>query len=255
MYLSMECMHILCLSDLTLVSIQPLSAIISIDDTKGKTAISRPFTSKDNNVAGELWTPLIESCDVEIEVNLPEKSSTDALKLSLCSANVGYRGFGTRPESEHGKPRRELSGSCNIDVVCDEGNDWRAEISSVAAISTGGSLFCSGAMINNAQNIPRPLFLTAYHCGIRSNNAASLVTYWNFETSVCGGNPDGSLDQFSTGSTLLAGSSASDFTLVEMFSDPNPEWEISQAGWDRSGVDAINAIAIHHPSVDEKRIS
>lgn len=239
----------------------PVGGSLHVYDTKGKSAISRPFTSLDNNEGGELWTPVIESCDVTLEVNLPEKVSADDMKLSLCSANVGYRGFGTRPESEHGKPstrHRELSGSCNVDVVCDadDGNDWSGEISSVAAISTGGSLFCSGSMVNNVLNDQRPLFLTAYHCGIRSNNAASLVTYWNFETSTCGGSPDGTLDQFTTGATLLAGASASDFTLVELNASPKfLEYEVTYAGWDRSGVDATTAIAIHHPSVDEKRIS
>ena len=99
-----------------------------------------------------------------IEVNLDAKTSPEDLRLSLCAANVGYRGFGTRKEGQRGKPRRrELSGSCNIDVVCDEGDDWRDEISSVAAYSLGGSLFCTGAMINNARQDGKPYFLTAHH--------------------------------------------------------------------------------------------
>ncbi|MFG0260004.1 MAG: GC-type dockerin domain-anchored protein, partial [Phycisphaerales bacterium JB041] len=52
-----------------------------------------------------------------------------------------------------------------------------------------------------------------------------------------------------------SGASASDFTLVELDEAPDPAWEVSFAGWDVSGVDTPGAIAIHHPDVDEKRIS
>eukprot|EP00579_Thalassiosira_antarctica_P023749 CAMPEP_0201990080 /NCGR_PEP_ID=MMETSP0904-20121228/93185_1 /ASSEMBLY_ACC=CAM_ASM_000553 /TAXON_ID=420261 /ORGANISM="Thalassiosira antarctica, Strain CCMP982" /LENGTH=690 /DNA_ID=CAMNT_0048544329 /DNA_START=1005 /DNA_END=3074 /DNA_ORIENTATION=- len=300
-----------------------------IYDTKGGISLPRSFTSKDN--AGEsLWTPIIESCDVIIEVNLDAKTSPEDLVLSLCAANVGYRGFGTRKEAQHGKPRRrELSGGCNNDVICPVGDDWRDEISSVAAYSLGGSLFCTGAMINNARQDGKPYFLTAHHCGVtssnadslvvywnyetsicggtpdgnlafstegaifkatsevsdftlveldekpdaawgvnyagwdrsgahcgvRANNAESLVVYWNYETSICGGEPDGNLSKFTLGATFKATSSLSDFTLVQLASKPNAAWGVNHAGWDRSGADASSAVAIHHPGVDEKRIS
>ena len=162
------------------------------DDTKGRASIARPFTSEDNSKARQLWTPAIESCDVAIEINLAPSTSKEDLKLSLSSVNVGYKGFRIRPENEHGQPRRKLSGSCNIDVVCPEGNGWEAEISSVAVYSTGGGTFCTGAMINNANEDGTPFFLTAAHCGITSSNAPSLVTYWNFQSSQC---IDGQIDQ------------------------------------------------------------
>lgn len=187
-----------------------------------------------------------------IEVNLDSTTAPDDLLLTLCSANVGYRGFNTQ---EEGTPsRRELSGSCNVDVVCSEGDSWRDEIPSVAAISTGGSVFCTGFMVNNLNQDFTPYFMTAYHCGIRSNNAASLVVYWNYETSACGGNTDGNLDVFQTGSFFRAQYSPSDFTLVELDSNPDPAWGITFAGWDSSGANAASAVAIHHPSGDEKRI-
>jgi subtilisin-like proprotein convertase family protein len=170
--------------------------------------------------------------------------------------------------NDHPIPYFVRSGSCNIDVICDtvNGNDireWDAEIACVAAISTGGSGFCSGFMINNHLEDGQPFFMTADHCGINSGNAGSLVAYWNFENSICrapgseasGGPGDGSLSQFSTGATFLASSSASDFTLVKFVNPVDEAFEVSYCGWNATPDAPTSMVGIHHPSVDEKRIS
>ncbi|MFU8832431.1 MAG: choice-of-anchor D domain-containing protein, partial [Wenzhouxiangella sp.] len=123
--------------------------------------------------------------------------------------------------------------------------------------------FCTGFMVNNVEFDGVPYFMTANHCGMTAGNAASLVTYWNFENSTCrppgapgsGGTGDGSLNQFNTGSTLRASGSASDFTLVELFNQPDPDWGVTYAGWDARDQATDWAIAVHHPSTNEKRIS
>jgi hypothetical protein len=208
----------------------------------------RPFTAADNADHRQLWTPVLRTDTVVVEVTLPA-DARDELLLELTSINVGYRGFGLEdgPDVD--------SGSCNIDVICPEGDDWRDEIPSVAALQRSGSLLCTGFMVNNAAQNEKPLFMTARHCGVTSSTAATVVAYWNYETSVCGGTPDGSLAQFTTGSTWRSSYSPSDFTLVELSSVPDPGWGVTFSGWDATGSDASSAVAIHHPSVDEKRIS
>ena len=141
-----------------------------------------------------------------------------------------------------------------MDVVCPEGDDWREEISSVAVYSLGGGTLCTGWMTNNARQDGTPYFMTANHCGINSGNAASLVVYWNFETSVCGGTPDGSLAQSQTGSTFLSDYGSSDFTLVELDATPNAAFNVYYAGWDVRGATPPGAVGIHHPQGDEKAI-
>jgi len=218
--------------------------------------VVRAFTAADNESHGELWTPVVASDDLVVELRVPEKELAD-LRLHLKRIGQGYRPFGGRPSAQL------LSGSCNVDVICAEGDDWRLEIPSVGVISTGGSTFCTGFMVTNVREDLKPFFMTANHCGISSTNAASLVVYWNYENSTCrvpgsaasGGPGDGSLAQFNTGSIFRASSSFSDMTLVELDDDPDPAWELSWAGWDATGADASMAIAIHHPNTDEKRIS
>ena len=122
----------------------------------------------------------------------------------------------------------------------------------------GGSLACTGAMINDAESSGAPHFLTANHCGVSSSNAASVVAYWNYQSSSCvpgSTSGDGPLTQISSGATHLVSNSQSDVTLIRLNDLPNPEYGVTYAGWDRSGNAATIAVAIHHPSCDEKRIS
>ncbi len=205
----------------------------------------RTFTSSDNNMHNELWTPVIMANDVVIELTAPQ-SEIDSVRLRLTRINQGYRTFAQTTEK---------SGSCNVDVVCSEGDDWRDEINSVAVISTGGSTFCTGFMVNNTANDRTPYFMTAHHCKIRSYNAASLVTYWNYQTTSCGGSRNGEKQQFNTGSEFLADSSASDFTLVKLLKQPEPEAHVSYAGFEARDIGSNGATAIHHPNTDEKSIS
>ncbi|KAA0215057.1 MAG: hypothetical protein DYG94_03575 [Leptolyngbya sp. PLA3] len=223
----------------------PAGAQLYIYDTTGDLSI-RPFTSADNAAHGELWTPPTVSNDVILELSVPVKA-VEQVDLHLASINAGYRTFS--------EVFGDRSGSCNVDVVCPEGDGWRAEIASVAAISAGGSLFCSGFMVNNTAEDETPYFMTANHCGISSGNAASLVCFWNYQATTCGGPRDGSLSQFQSGSFFRASKSSSDFTLVELDELPDPAWMVAYAGWDAGGADAQWACGIHHPSVDEKAIS
>ena len=208
------------------------------------------FTADDNKDHRQLWTPVVETDDLMVEVVLPVKERWN-LELELTSVNVGYRKFGELTAELMGLKQ----GTCNNDVVCPVGDGWRDDIQSVGAISTGGSAFCTGFMVNNTAGDETPYFMTAYHCGITSGNAASLVVYWNFESPNCGDLGGGSLADFQTGSTFRAGYSASDFTLVELDDLPDPNSEVAYAGWDNGSQDATSAVGIHHPNGDEKAIS
>ena len=142
----------------------------------------RPFTADDNEAHGQLWTPPVLTDDLIVELTVPA-SEKDQVVLELTAINQGYRGFGTTPLVE--------SGSCNLDVEClDPGDPWRVQMRAVAVISTGGSTFCTGSLINDTANDHKMYFITASHCGINSDNAASLVAFWNYQNSSAG--PPGS---------------------------------------------------------------
>jgi lysyl endopeptidase len=205
----------------------------------------RDLTFEDNNIDQELWTPVIMANDVIIELVVPENEMNEVL-FEIFQINQGFRTFSQKTLK---------AGSCNVDVACEASKGWEQEVSAVAVISTGGSTFCTGFMVNNTANDKTPFFMTANHCRINASNAASLVAYWNYQTSKCGGRRDGQKTQWSSGSQFLASSSKSDFTLVRLNQAPRASWQVSFAGWDRSGDDASSATAIHHPATDEKSIS
>jgi lysyl endopeptidase len=205
-----------------------------------------PYTSANNADHGQLWTAVVLSDDIVVEVTIPS-TVQHMLVLELTSINVGYRGFG--------EIKADRAGSCNIDVICAQGDGWRSEIPAIAVISTGGSLFCTGFMVNDTAGDQTPYFMTANHCGITSSNAASLVVYWNFYSPTCGAHGGGSLATHQTGSTFRATYSTSDFTLVQLSQQPTASWNITYAGWDRRDQNSTSSVCIHHPNCDEKSIS
>ncbi len=216
-------------------------------------SIRGPFNAAQNRPDGEFWSPIIESDEVVIELQVP-LGLEGKVDLEVGSVNHGFRPFGAGAEK---------SGSCNVDVVCPEGDGWRDEIRSVGVYTVSGVFVCTGVLVNNTARDARQFFLTADHCSVGPNQAGSVVIYFNYENSTCrtpgsaesGGPGNGRLDQFVSGTTFRADYASSDFTLLEI-DDPIPrEYEVYFAGWDATGSTPSGAIAIHHPSTDEKRIS
>lgn len=214
-------------------------------------AVTDIYTEQDNEAHGQLWTPVLPGDEIVVELSLPAAALPD-LELELTAINHGYVAFGV--------PNSPDSGTCNVDVICPEGDPWRDEIRSVAIYQLSGSLACTGALVNNTAQDLTPYFLTAAHCGVTPSNAATVVVYWNYEQTYCRpigvqDTGDGSLAQYQTGAFWRAGYEPSDFTLVELDDDPEEAFNVHWAGWDRSDAAPPQAVTIHHPSTDEKRIS
>jgi len=231
----------------------PPDAVLFIHPPGEHTRENLTFDERDNKPHRELWTALLEGSEAVLELTLPPRER-DALSLSLSRVNVGYRGL-TAGDVSADEDALEKSGSCNINVVCSEGDEWRQEISSAAMYSLSGWYTCSGAMVNNTAGDETPYFLTADHCGVRSSNASTMVFYWNFESPSCDQRGGGPLNNSQSGATFRASYSRSDFVLVELDDLPKEAHQVAYAGWDRSGEDARSAVAIHHPNLDEKAIS
>ena len=226
-----------------------------------KNKILGPFTKSDNADHQQLWTPIIEGEEVTIELQISEQDIA-ALKLRLQYVNHDFMNILKSGNSSS-------SGSCNVDVVCGEEDGFplidtkRDIINSVGAFTLNGIEQCSGVLINNARNDCTPYFLTANHCEVTSSNAASVVVYWNYQNSECrqpesvesGGDGDGTFDQFSSGSSFVAGYAASDFTLLLLDDEVSPDFSPYFAGWNVGRQMPSASVCIHHPNVEEKRIS
>ncbi len=145
------------------------------------------------------------------------------------------------------------SGSCNNNVACPEAIGWEDEIRSACMLVSGGSGFCSGAMINNVNDDGIPYLLNSNHC---YSDPSSWVFWFNWESPTCT-NPGSSppYDALS-GALLRARNSASDFCLVELNDRPqNNGIDVFYAGWNRQNAALSSSVGIHHPAGDIKKIS
>ncbi|SDW35946.1 proprotein convertase P-domain-containing protein [Lysobacter enzymogenes] len=230
----------------------------------GDRGLISQYDASNNNSARQLWTAVVPGAEAVIEAVIP-RDKVGEFKLRLTKVNHDYVGFGPlarRLAAASGE--KGVSGSCNIDVVCPEGDGRRDIIRAVGAYSKSGTLACTGSLVNNTANDRKMYFLTAHHCGMgTASTAASIVVYWNYQNSTCrapntpasGANGDGSMSQTQSGSTVKATYATSDFTLLELNNAANPAFNLFWAGWDRRDQNYPGAIAIHHPNVAEKRIS
>lgn len=229
----------------------PDGASLTLDNPQ--TGASRgPFTAADL-IAGQLWTPILRGDELRVVLRTPADKRAES-RLRISQANYGFRGFGADGPSLK-------SGACNVDVVCPEGDEWRREIRSVARYTIQGLFLCTGQLMNNTAGDFRPYFLTASHCLSTEVEANGSVFYFNYETSVCGGTPDGQLEQVVSGASLMATSGAQgpdigpDFSLLELSEAPPAEFRPYYSGWDNRPDAPESVVAIHHPAGDEKRIS
>jgi hypothetical protein len=277
----------------------PPSARLYIYDNKDHTQVAGPYDAVSHNALGQLWTPIIASTDVMVEIDVAG-SEREQVDVVLGKINQGYRGFGTQTKgyeqpSMHvtgeGKsacsPEAVRSGSCNMDVAClDSADPWNNPRRSVGAYTINGADTCTGSLVNNTANDRSMLFMTASHCEV-VNNPAGIVVYWNYESPTCrtpgsgaSGTPVPRPTTTSSGSTFLArtrnpfdggdctnGAVCSDHTVVRLTGTPDPAWNLYWAGWDHSSTPATcvpgpsasstvgECASIHHPNVDEKRIT
>jgi PKD repeat protein len=145
--------------------------------------------------------------------------------------------------------------ACNININCPVGAPWIEQKRSITRItfSQGGSGYlCTGSLINNSLQNRSLLYLTANHC--EPDNHASMVFYFNYENPTCYGS-GGPLNQTLSGATLKSTNYATDFRLVQINGTMPAAFNGYFNGWDRSGTQPTNEVAIHHPGGANKKIS
>ena len=240
------------------------------------------FNNKSTKNAVESFaTGLVYGDTIILEYYLP-KNCTEKAIISISGIVHGYRyilpeyGYGNVPGNGF-----NLSGNCQVNINCSEGDNWQNEKRAVALVIVGGSRMCTGSLINNTNKDNSPYFLTADHClvneygariydAINNPNLNNWTFYWNYELPP---NPnDCNYDNttpsapfaFSTSGALVVannGTSVSDFALLKLTEDPKyftnyiPSFDPYYLGWDRTGSSGTGGVGIHHPRGDVKKIA
>ena len=207
------------------------------------------LTYENNKIDNSLSTSIIKGDNIILELTVPQNEA-DSILLHLDSIIHDYTDilnyYGT-----HDSDSRE---DCNINVICSEGDNWRDQINGVVRVSMGSGL-CSASIVNNTANDRTPYALFADHCV--SGSTSSYVFYFNYQSTSCSGT-SGSLNQSISGSTLLAQediNSGPDFALLEISSDIPESYNPFYVGWSRVSSAPQEAVGIHHPGADIKKIS
>lgn len=223
------------------------------------------FTEANNKKSGRFATALIHDEIATLEYYEPA-NVTGQGKIRISQIAHGYRTLDANEGQE------KVSGDCQVDVNCEEGEDWQIEKKGVARIVMDGLYLCTGTLVNNTANDCKPLFLTANHClmgGIKQDavinpDVSGFVFYWNYEVSKCG-LEEAPPEQTTTGGTVLANAGiqetgthtllSSDFALIDLDESPRGVYDVYYNGWDASGEQGNTGVGIHHPAGDVKKIS
>jgi hypothetical protein len=222
----------------------PRGARLWVHDPAFET-VHGPYTRADRSRRGRLFTPIVPGQEAVVTLQLPANAGRRA-GLELGTVNHGFRPFGRGLGKQ---------GSCNIDVVCPDGDLWRDQIRSVAVYTLEGVWDCSGNLVNNTAQDLKPFLLTAYHCGVTTGNDDSVVTYWNYQSTRCGDLGGGSLSQTISGSTLRSTWRDGDFALLELKNKPPEAYDVYYVGWDATGSRPQSTVVVHHPNAEEKAIA
>ncbi len=207
------------------------------------------FTEANNQADGVLGTTLVSGETIIIEYFEPAWVLFSG-QLEIGKVVHGYRTPGEGESAEvRGFGDAEF---CQNNVNCDVGADWQAQKRSVCRIINDGD-WCTAALINNTSNDGTPYVLSANHC--YSANVGSWVFWFNWESPNCTNPTVSPTYQSTSGSTLKARNSASDFLLLELNTPPPASYDVFYAGWNRSDNAPQRGTCIHHPSGDIKKIS
>jgi hypothetical protein len=149
------------------------------------------------------------------------------------------------------------AGSCNINVVCVEGNGLEEEVRSIAMIINGtGNRICTGTLVNNTALDGTPYLLSANHClpsDIEDLGVWSFI--FDYKSAECEPSENGLLGNSIFGSELVASNPISDFALLELDNTPPESYDVYYAGWSRSIISPPNTKCLHHPHGDVMKVS
>jgi hypothetical protein len=174
------------------------------------------------------WTNTIFADEVYVEVRLPA-SGISAFAIEAVGHLESGSGAGLAPAGAASamSPAAPESTSCFVDASCVAAAEFGSLESASHAVATllfreGTNFYaCSGGLVGTTDRSFVPYLLTAHHCFSDQTAASSLEAVFNYRNPTCDG-PYPSISSFprTLGSTLLATSATSDFTLVRLAQAP-----------------------------------
>jgi V8-like Glu-specific endopeptidase len=148
-----------------------------------------------------------------------------------------------------------INANCVVNAACQSSAAVNVAKDAVASMlfQSGGSFYiCTGGLIADSNtSTVIPYFLTAHHCISRSREAASLETYFDYQTTCSSPNCTQPFNNAgdTVGATLKASGSSSDYTLLQLSSAPaTADGVATYLGWLSTTVANTNNLALYRIS-------
>ncbi len=212
---------------------------------RDKSQIIGGFTERNNQNDGVFATTLVRGDEIIIEYFEPANANFSG-EINLYRVTHGYKSV------EQFNKTFGNSGTCNMNVACDDAAGWEDQIRSVCMFVSGGSGFCTGTLINNTNEDGIPYILSADHC---YRDPSSLVFWFNWESEICDNPSVSPLYNSMSGAVSRARNYVSDFWLIELNEEPPAEYNVYYSGWSIENTPSSSSVCIHHPNGDIKKIS
>ncbi len=226
----------------------PEGARLFVFDIEKKTILGA-FTCRNNKKHRRMSTFPIAGDKLILQYEEPLNAAQSG-ELKLAEVIHDYVGI---VSSQNRWPRR-LSGTCNVDVNCENISGTRDQQKSVCRILVRNELG-TGTLLNNTSNNGRPFIISAFHVfKSKIENADVALFDFNYESPFCT-QIDGYDQQSISGSVARAYSDSLDFMLVELSQKPPSNYRPYYSGWDRRVLAPTKAYTIHHPNGDTKKIT
>ncbi len=221
-----------------------------------RTDLLGAYTNIFNRPDEMLGTWLVQGSNLWVEYHEPAAVSGQG-KLNIAKVVHGYRSI---TDAEIQQKALGDSGDCNQDVDCSVGGDFdslKDKLKKSVGFIILNGFVCSGTLINNTNNDKAPYFLTANHCDSGSTATWAFRFNWISPSPSCAtvdSSPDATVNQTTSGATLLASNSESDMKLLTLDGGLDDSWDLEWAGWDRTGQTPDFVVGIHHPSGDIMKV-
>lgn len=158
------------------------------------------------------------------------------------------------------------SGSCQVNINCQEGDEWQHHKKGVARTLTpfdDGWYLCSGSLVNNTSDTIKPYYLSAHHCFFDDAKKPAafeqMIFYFHFESPGCERTTDTPpTTKTMVGAQLLVDmdiDGKSDGALLLLNENIPTSYDVYYNGWDSREIVPQKGVGIHHPKGDLKKIS
>jgi len=224
-----------------------------------KSMVLGAYTSDNNSETGIFSTELIKGDQITIEF-IQSKRVKEKARFTI--GEIGhiyqYSGFINNKLKDI-----DLAGTCEVNINCVEGDNWRKQKQGVARIKVkvGNSIsWCTGTLLNNVRRDFTPYFYTAEHCGPGANQTDyhNWIFYFNYEAANCENSELEPESNTINGGQLLAKvalSQGSDFKLLKLDQEVPIEFNPYFNGWSNIDEASLSGVTIHQPDGDVKKIS